>query len=388
MIMAENFLNASDMVVGYDSKPLISAINFGVKRGEILTLIGPNGAGKSTILKSISRQLKLLNGKVILASEELNLMSYRDLSQKMSLMLTERVNPELMEAHDVIATGRYPYTGRFGILSEHDEEKIEEAMELVQVTELSTRYFSSLSDGQKQRVLLARAICQEPEIMILDEPTSFLDVKYKLELLGILRRMAKEQQVAIILSLHEIDLAAKVSDRILCVKGDRISHYGMPDEIFNEETIRDLYEIDQGFFDPCFGSIELQKPVGTPQVFVISSGGSGIETYRNLQKKDIPFIAGILYENDIDYRLARLLAHEVITEAPFQEISDEVFERALARVKECEGVINAGVPIGQCNRRIAELLDAIEAMENVPLYTPETYFAQILYPEKGAADSQ
>ena len=374
--MAENYLSTTNMVVGYNGKPLIHDISFAVIQGEILTLIGPNGAGKSTILKSISRQLKLLSGKVILASEELNLMSYRALSKKMSLMLTERVSPELMEAYDVIATGRYPYTGRFGILSKYDEEKIEEAMELVQVTELSTRYFSSLSDGQKQRVLLARAICQEPEIMVLDEPTSFLDVKYKLELLGILRKMAKEQQVAIVLSLHEIDLAEKVSDRILCVKGDRILHYGFPDEIFDEETIRDLYDIEEGYFDPCFGSIELQKPTGTPRVFVVSSGGSGIRTFRNLQKRNIPFVAGVLYENDIDYRLARILASEVIIETPFTEISDEVYERALASAEQCECVINAGVPIGQCNRRIVELLDAIESRGKVPLHTPQTYFSQ------------
>lgn len=371
--MEVRFLHTEDMSVGYDNTPLIKDICIEINRGEILTLIGPNGAGKSTILKSISKQLKLVGGKVIIASKELSAYSYKDLATKMSLMLTERVRPELMTSHDIVATGRYPYTGRFGVLSEEDEDKVEEAMELVQVIELGNRYYNSLSDGQKQRVLLARALCQEPEVMILDEPTSFLDIKYKLELLGILREMAKKQEIAVVLSLHEIDLAEKVSDKILCVKGDTILHYGVPDEIFNEETIRDLYEIEKGFFDPCFGSIELQKITGKPRAFVISSGGSGIKVFRNLQKAGIPFAAGILYENDIDYRLARLLADEVVTEKAFCEISDAAFDRAWEIVQGCECVINAGVPIGPHNRRIEELLARIGTSKKTPFYTSETY---------------
>ena len=126
------------------------------------------------------------------------------------MVLTERLKPELMTCHDVVATGRYPYTGRLGILSKEDELKVDQAMEAVHAQELGSRNFQEISDGQRQRVLLARAICQEPEIMILDEPTSFLDIRYKLELLGILRNMAKEKGITVILSLHEIDMAQKM----------------------------------------------------------------------------------------------------------------------------------------------------------------------------------
>ena len=316
---------------------------------------GRNGAGKSTVLKSIARQLETLGGSIYLDQKELSRLSGQQLSQSMAVVMTQKLRAEKMTCEDVVATGRYPYTGRFGILSSSDWKVIKEAMELVQVTQIKDLDFNKISDGQRQRVMLARAICQEPEVIILDEPTSFLDIRHKLELLAILRRMAKEKGITVIMSLHEIDLAQKISDKIICVKGDAISHFGAPETIFREDIIRELYEIDNGSFDPCFGSIELPRPEGTPRVFVLAGGGTGIPVFRKLQKENVPFAAGVLYTNDIDYQLARILAMETVTEAPFQEISDEAFARACELMKSCERVIDTGVPVGMCNRRIEEL---------------------------------
>jgi iron complex transport system ATP-binding protein len=172
--------------------------------------------------------------------------------------------------------------------------------------------------------------------------------------------MAKSKKITVIMSLHEIDLAMKVSDKIICVKGDHIFRYGDPDEIFDEAMLRDLYDIDNGYFDPAFGSIELPAPEGSPRAFVISSGGSGLSVYRRLQKKGIPFAAGILYPNDIDYQLARLLAAEVICEEPFMPITESTLEKAKAVMAGCEMVINAGVPIGEANRLLADLIREAE----------------------------
>ena len=349
------FFHTDQLTVGYDGKPLIREINIQLKKGEILTLIGPNGAGKSTILKSITRQLATISGTVYLDKQTMSRMSNKEVSQKLAVVLTERMRPELMTCEDIVATGRYPYTGTLGILSAEDKAKVKKAMETVHAWELKDRDFTAISDGQRQRILLARAICQEPEVIILDEPTSFLDIRHKLELLAILRRMAKEKGITVIMSLHEIDLAQKISDKIICVKGDAISHFGAPETIFREDIIRELYEIDNGSFDPCFGSIELPRPEGTPRVFVLAGGGTGIPVFRKLQKENVPFAAGVLYTNDIDYQLARILAMETVTEAPFQEISDEAFARACELMKSCERVIDTGVPVGMCNRRIEEL---------------------------------
>ena len=176
--MADYYFHLDSLTVGYNGKPLISDIEIGINRGEIVTLIGPNGAGKSTILKSITRQLAIVGGKVHFDGKEIREYSYRDLSCKMAVVLTERMRPELMTCHDIVATGRYPYTGRLGILSREDEDKVMEAMRAVHAEELGSRDFNAISDGQRQRVLLARAICQEPDIILLDEPTSFLDIRH------------------------------------------------------------------------------------------------------------------------------------------------------------------------------------------------------------------
>ena len=356
----EKYFSFDRLSVGYKGKLLIRDICLDIKKGEIVTLIGPNGAGKSTILKSITRQLERIGGSVILDGTDIQAMSYKSLASRMAVVLTDRIKAEMMTCHDIVASGRYPYTGRLGILTAADEQKVEEALKMVHAKDLGMRDFANISDGQRQRVLLARGICQEPDVMILDEPTSFLDVKYKLELLAILRQMAKEKGITVIMSLHEIDLAEKISDKIICVSGETIFAYGTPEAIFKEETIRSLYHIDNGYFDPVFGSIELPRPEGKPQIFVLSAGGSGIEVYRRLQKENIPFIAGILYPGDIDYQLARVLAMEVITEKPYCRMTEETYAWAAERMQTCEKVIFAGAEAGEMNRALFRLKEEAE----------------------------
>ena len=353
--MTWDYFNLEGLSVGYGGKALIRDINIGITRGEIITLIGPNGSGKSTILKSITRQLQLVGGHVIVEGKDLRKFSYRELSSKMAVVLTERMKPELMTCHDIVATGRYPYTGRLGILTEEDEDKVEQAMAAVHAEDIGNRDFNAISDGQRQRVLLARAICQEPDIIILDEPTSFLDIRHKLELLSILKKMAREGGITVIMSLHEIDLAEKISDRIVCVKGETIFRYGRPAEIFDEDMIREMYGIDKGYFDPLFCSIELPRPEGDPQVFVLAGGGSGIPVFREMQRHDVPFAAGILWPFDVDHRLARLLASEVVTEEACSPISEAAVCRAREIMGKCRFVVDVGFPVGEMNQRMEKL---------------------------------
>ena len=352
------FFHTEQLTVGYDGKPLIKDIQIRLNKGQILTLIGPNGSGKTTILKSITKHLKSLFGTVYIDGCALDDMTNRDLSYRLAVVLTERLKTELMTCEDVVGTGRYPYTGRLGILSQKDHQLVREAMELVDVWDLRNRDYTQLSDGQRQRVMLARAICQEPQIIVLDEPTSFLDIRYQLELLNILQMLAKKRSIAVILSLHELDLAQKISDIIVCVKGEQIAHYGTPQEIFRRELIESLYDLTNGSYNPMFGSVEMARPQGKPRIFVIGGGGAGIETYRALQQKDTPFICGILHENDLDYPVANVLASEVIVEKPFSQIRQETYQRALDALASCDMVINCLEQYGEMNEKNRELLQA------------------------------
>ena len=349
------YLNLENLTVGYGAHAVIEDIGLQVKKGEILTLIGANGAGKSTILKTIIKQLPPLKGAVMIEKKGIADYSFSELSKTMAVVLTERIRPELMTCREVVAMGRYPYTGRLGLLGKEDEEKVAGAMRAVHAEEVADKDFNATSDGQKQRVLLARALCQEPELLILDEPTSFLDIRYKLELLSILRNMARQKGITVVMSLHEIDLAMKISDRVVCVKGDRIFCEGSPEEVLDEGVIRSLYGIEGGHFDPLFGSLELPRAEGRPEVLVLSDSGRGIPIYRRLQKEGRPFAAAVVYRNDQDYQVARYLASEIVTEEPFKYISDENYEKALSLLDECKEVYDAGLSIGECNARMAKL---------------------------------
>lgn len=361
--MEKYYFKTDDLCVGYNGNALINNINIELQKGQILTLIGPNGSGKSTILKSITNHLKRIAGTVLVGEDSLDKMDYKELATKMAVVLTDRMKPELMTCRDIVASGRYPYTGRLGFLTEEDNKKIDEAMELVNATELANRDFTATSDGQKQRVLLARAICQEPDIIVLDEPTSFLDIKHKLELLDILRRMAKEQNVVVVMSLHEIDLAQKVSDIVMCVKGDVISRCGAPEEIFKKDIITQLYDIEKGNYNMHFGSVELPAPTGDVDTFVICGNGTGVEVFRDLQKKGIPFYTGVLHENDVDCQVARDLSSEVVVEEAFECISDKNFEAAKALLEKCSNVIYTNVKFASMNKKNEELLNLAKQLQ-------------------------
>lgn len=247
--MTEYYFECDGLSVGYNGNAVVSRIKCGISKGEILTLIGPNGAGKSTVLKSIARQLSVIEGSVFLDGKDLSLMSSKEVSTRMAVLLTERMKSEMMTCGDIVATGRYPYTGYFGVLGKEDKQAVRDAMELVKVTDLADRDFTEISDGQRQRVMLARAIAQEPEIIILDEPTSFLDIRHKLEFLSVLEKMKDEKNVTVVMSMHELELAGRISDKILCLKGEYADRFGTPQEVMDKEYIRELFGIDKELSD-------------------------------------------------------------------------------------------------------------------------------------------
>jgi len=306
----------------------------------------------------LDSQLDLVGGAVYLNGRDMAPMPEREVARRLSVLMTGHIHPELMTCFDVAATGRYPYTGRLGILSREDREKVSQCLELVHASGLAEQDFSRISDGQRQRVLLARALCQEPEVLVLDEPTSFLDIRHKLELLAILKDMVRLRQLAVLMSLHELDLAQKVSDWVVCVRGDRIDRQGPPEEIFSAEYIMELYGGTRGSYSALFGSLELERAAGEPEVFVIGGGGAGIPVYRRLQRQGVPFAAGVLPENDVDFPVAAALAARVVAERPFQSVGEDAFRQARAVMDRCRRVVcplERFGPVNEKNRLLRDL---------------------------------
>lgn len=349
-------LSAEGLSVGYGGKVLIGGISLSLNAGEVVTLIGRNGAGKSTILKSLTRQLQALGGKVYVDGADTKSLSDRQFAEKVSVVLTERLKTERMTCEEVVEAGRYPYTDFFGKLTQKDRDVVRESLQMVGAEPLAERAFSAISDGQRQRVLLARAICQQPQIMVLDEPTSYLDIRYKIEILGILRRLAAERKMLIVLSLHELDLAAKVSDKIVCVEGDRVCMAGAPEEVLCEEKIRALYGLQNGSYNALFGSVELEKPQGEARLFVLAGGGTGIPVFRALQRRGIPFSCGIFSENDVDFQVARVLAQKVFSVPAFSRVTEEAASRACEELSRAGKLYAACKTFGECNAECARLL--------------------------------
>lgn len=349
-----------DLSVGYHGKALIEHLSFDLEKGKILSIIGPNGAGKTTVLKSISRQLELLGGRVLICGEDLATLSPKALSRQMSLLLTDSVRPEWMSCSEVVALGRSPYTNALGKLREEDLRIVRRSLERVHALDLADQDFSTLSDGQRQRVMLARAICQEPDVIILDEPTAYLDIRHKIELLDILRDMARDDQVTVIMSLHEIDLAMKISDKVLCIRENTFRKFGSPDQVLDSETIHEIWDIQSGSYNLLLGSLELSGPAGDPRIFVLGGGGYGIPCYRALQKMNIPFASGILFENDVDYQVASKLCEELVSVPAFEAMGTEAFDSAWKLIQRCGKVLDAGAPYRALNQLNARLFETAE----------------------------
>jgi len=362
-------LKTENLSIGYGKKVLLSGVELEVRPGAVLTLIGPNGSGKSTLLKTFTRQLKSLGGKVLFlefdknpdggesAIQNMDEMSGGEIAKMLSMVMTERPTPELMTCREVVGTGRYPYVGPMGILGAEDWQKVDEAMKSVSADEVADKSFYEISDGQRQRVMLARALCQEPKVLVLDEPTSYLDMRYKLDILENIRSLSKKLGIAVVMSLHELDLAMKVSDRIACVDGKCISKIGTPEEIFSGDYVQKLYGIEQETFHPLTGEIFLRSKKEFPKVFVIGGAGVGLPVYYRLQREETPFAAGILFENDLEMGAARAFASQVISVPAFHPMDEKALEEAKKVLDQCERAICPLQEFGPLNEANKALRD-------------------------------
>ncbi len=350
-------MRVRDLSAGYEDV-VISGVSFEVVEGEVLGVIGPNGSGKSTLLKTLARLLEPKGGAVYLNGRSIEDFSGRELAKVLAVTTTERGDVGYLTGFEVVSLGRYPYTDAFGRLGEEDVEMVMECLRLVNGEDLANKPFYEMSDGEKQKVMIARALAQEPKVLLLDEPTSFLDAKHKIEIPLIIRRIAVERGVAVIMTTHDIELALRICDRMAMVKDGRLVAVKDVEDV-GEDDLKALYGI--GCFDPVIGSFELETR-GEARVHVVCGGGSGAKLMRALAKNGIPFTAGVVHENDVDFRIAARCAVEVVKERAFERIGDEAFDRARELVERCGTVVETDFPVGEGNRRNLELLEYAETV--------------------------
>ena len=250
MIKKNPLLSTKNLCVGYGKKQILKAINLDFFSGEFISLLGPNGAGKTTLLRTLSRHLNLLDGSIFLNGRDLRQISSEDLAKSMSVVLTERVVPPLFKVYDFVAMGRYPHTAWTGKLSPEDDCVVMEALTLVRAEDFLFRDLSTLSDGERQKVLIARALAQEPSVILLDEPTMHLDLKHRMEVMSILQGLCRKKGILVVASLHDVDVAARVSDKVALVKDGSITAFGPPEDVLRGDIVSELYDFSNICFNP------------------------------------------------------------------------------------------------------------------------------------------
>ena len=342
----ESILHSEGLSVGYRA-PVLREVNLDFGSGQFIALLGPNGAGKTTLLRTLSRHLKPLAGQIEVLGRDLDTLSALELARLVAVCLTDNAKPPLLSVDEFVALGRYPHTGMMGRLSVHDAEIVERSLAAVTASGLSGRLVEQLSDGERQKVVLARALAQEPKLMLLDEPTAHLDLKHRIEVMGILRSLCRSHGLTVLASLHDIDVAAKVSDRVLLVQNGGIRDYGLPETVLTSETVAELYGFGDADFNRHLGSIEFRGDGKAGRVFVIAGRGRAAPVFRLLSKKGLAIETGLLRDGDLDAFVAAALGAKTYVRAEQDELpaggNGSSLEEAAQALAACDFIVDSGV---------------------------------------------
>jgi iron complex transport system ATP-binding protein len=237
-------LSTNNLTLGYGDYIVLKDINLKIPKNKVTILIGSNGCGKSTLLKTMARLLKPISGKVMLGDLNVFDKSSKDIAKELSILTQTPSAPDDLTVFNLVKQGRYPYQKWFSQWSKEDEKIVDYALEKTGLTEIKHKKISDLSGGQKQRVWIAMTLAQQTDIILLDEPTNHLDIKYKIEVLDLLKTLNQQEQRTIVIVLHDINLATRYADYIVAIKDGKVYEEGEPKEIITEKLIKDVFDIN------------------------------------------------------------------------------------------------------------------------------------------------
>lgn len=310
--------------------------------------------------------LRPKTGSIVIEGRELANLSEKEIARLRASVLADRIFPFNMRVHEIISLGRNPHQNFTVKLSKKDQEIILDAIRLLEIESLLERKFVELSDGQKQKVLIARAIVQEPKVLLLDEPATHLDAKSKVEILLKLRKIAKTKNLIVIASMHEIEIAYRISDKIIILENGKITAKDLPEEIFKNGTIQSIYNIQKMAWHPVFGSLELKSVKSQfPKIHVVGGFGTAIPVYRLLSRLGHSFSTGILDKIDVDYCLAETIDAKIFSNSePYEKIT--IDSGILSQLKKVQYVIDTGFPI---NERTLPNVDLIKQLHQASIFS-------------------
>ena len=360
------------LTFGYGQQPLLYDVHLQVHAGEMVGLLGPNGSGKTTLLRLLSGVLRPQEGTILLEGRALPQWGRRGAAQRIAVVPQELHMPFAFTAEHMVSLGRTPFVNFFGTQGKHDHAIVQEAMQSAGIAPLAQRIFNQLSGGERQRVMIAMALAQQPKLLLLDEPTSHLDIKYQIETLELVQRLNKERGVTVIAAMHDLNLAARYFPRLMLFQRGIVADAG-PAEVFEPGLLGRVYGVNVqvgilrgaehlSVLPPSSVSIvQEQEQHIYPPVHVMAGGGSGEVLMRALTDAHIPFVAGALNIGDRDHTLALRLAYTVITEQPYAPISSSALEQVRSSLSQVKHLVICPMPIGSGN--LALLQEAVIAAQ-------------------------
>lgn len=367
-----SLLQAQGISFGYDNQPLLYDLALDVRAGEMVGLLGPNGSGKSTLLRLLSGVLRPQRGRILLAGRELSQWGRQGVAQRIAVVPQELHIPYAFTVEHMVSLGRTPFVRTFfGSQDRRDEAIIQDAMKATGVTDLAQRIFNELSGGERQRVTIAMALAQQPLLLLLDEPTSHLDIKYQIETLELVQKLNRERGVTVVAALHDLNLAARYFPRLLLFQRGIVADAG-PAEVLEPGLLSRVYGIHVrvgilrgsqhlSILPPGLDE-SVEASADSPRVHVMAGGGSGELLMRALADEHIAFVAGALNVGDSDHTLALRLATEVITEQPYAPLASATMEQVSNSLARVSLLCLCAVPVGPGNLPL--LREALQAAQN------------------------
>ncbi|NYT07854.1 MAG: ABC transporter ATP-binding protein [Methanomicrobiales archaeon] len=378
-------LMAGDLTFSYGRKPVLEGIDLECRRGEVLGILGQNGSGKTTLLRLLAGYLKPERGSVLYRGTDISAMSSSDLARIRAVVgQSAGVNFDFPVA-DFVMLGRTPYLSRFGRESAHDFRMVEQALDLTDTGHLQDRLISRLSGGELQRVTIARALAQEPEILMLDEPTSHLDVRHQLEIMDLLGKLSRSMTVITI--VHDLNSAFRHCGRVALLHRTHLHSCGPPEEVLTPEAIREVFSVRASRAEGPDGGgplLSFSLPPPDPdrrdvRVHVISGGGYGRTVLHALAGRGYQVSAGVLNEGDLDLDVAQYLGCRVITAPPFSRIGENERRRMEEVAREADAIVVVAMPVGEGNIENIRFARDMAAGVPVILYAPSCTLSGLDY---------
>lgn len=357
----------------YSGMRVLQSINLSADKGEIIGIIGPNGSGKTTLLRIISKVIKPKIGSVLIRGKDVQEMKASELARELAVVAQDTGINFDFSVLEVVLMGRTPHLKRFQAEGEKDLAIAKKAMEATDTLHLADRSITEISGGERQRVIIARALAQEPKLLLLDEPTSNLDINYRLEILDLIKKLTKKG-LTVIMAIHDLNLAAQYCDRMVMLNNGRIISAGLPEEVLTPENIKHAFKVEavvrrheltNSLYVTILPNREI-NPSRDVKIHLICGAGSGAELMNALFNKGYQVTAGVLNVIDTDHEVAQSLGMSVISEAPFSPVSEDSHKANLELIKEADVVVLTNPPFGRGNLRNLEAAQA--AMDfGVPL---------------------